>query len=189
MASRRDKELERIVMATLSFIWSVRMGSFGLFAPLDFWAARDDKLVAVMELKTHPYEITKYPTTQLNLRKWGHLNAVANDLPVKKNIKALYLKLFMGELYYIDVAKIPVRDSIRIGGCHRFVKSVTDIEPVIDIPIEDFTYVGQVMSRDDYDNLVEWERTQKQGKWERSNKYMGSKPFKNRVPGAQRHAC
>lgn len=155
-ASRRSIELERAVMSTLSFIWSLKMGSFGRFAPLDFWAFRDNKFVSVMELKTHAHGIDKYGTTQLNLRKWGWMK-LYQDL----GVKVIYLKLFLGDLYYIDFANIKTTDAVRIGGCHKAFKSVTDVEPVIDIPVDELKFVCQVMTRSEYDALSEQERKPK----------------------------
>lgn len=149
MASKRDCALEKAVMSALSFAWNMKMGSFGRFAPLDFYAFRNDRLVGLMELKTHPYDIGKYPTTQLNLRKWGWLR-LYKDL----GVKVLYLKMFGKDLYYIDVDDIKVDDAIRMGGCHKYVKSVTDIEPVINIPVDDFKFVMQVVTLAEYEELT-----------------------------------
>jgi hypothetical protein len=132
----------------LSFAWNMKMGSFGRFAPLDFYAFRNNKLVGLMELKTHPYGVGKYPTTQLNLRKWGWLR-LYKDL----GVKVLYLKMFGQDLYYIDVDDIVVEDAIKMGGCHRYVKSQTDIEPVIHIPVDDFKFVMQVVTLQEYERL------------------------------------
>ena len=155
-ASKRDIALEKAVMSTLSFIWSLKMGSFGRFAPLDFWAFKDGKFVSVMELKTHAHSIDKYPTTQLNLRKWGWMK-LYQDL----GVKVLYLKMFLGDLYYIDFNAIKPTDAVRIGGCRKAFKSVTDVEPVIDIPVDEMKYVCQVMTRAEYDALSEQERKPK----------------------------
>lgn len=149
MASKRDLALEKAVMGALPVVWrGIKMGSFGRFAPLDFYAFRDGKLAAVMELKTHPYEINKYPSTQLNLRKWGWM-ALYKGL----GVKVIYLKLFANDLYWIDFDQIKVDDAIRMGGCHRWFKSCTDQEPVIHIPIEDFNWVMQVMTLEEYEKV------------------------------------
>lgn len=150
MASKRDRALEKAVQSALSFAWRCKVGSFGRFAPLDFYMMRDDKLVAVAELKTHPYEINRYPYTILNLRKYGWM-ALYKGLGVKVE----YLKLFNEQLYYIDFDNIKVDQDIRMGGCHKWFKSCTDQEPVIKIPVEDMTWVMEVMPREKYDRLKE----------------------------------
>ena len=150
MASKRDLALEKAVMGVLGFVWKLKMGSFGRFAPLDFDGFRDGKLVGIMELKTHPYPIEKYPTTQLNLRKWGWL-----QLYQGLGVKTLLLKLWENELYFIETDKIGahVDKNIVMGGCHKWFKSCTDQEPIIQIPTHEFKYVCQVLSTEEYEKI------------------------------------
>ncbi len=162
MASKCDRALEKAVQSALSLAWRCKVGSFGRFAPLDYYMMRDDKLIAVGELKTHPYEIDKYPYTILNLRKYGWMSLYKG-----LGVKVIYLKLFNEHLYYIDFDKIKADQEIRMGGCHKWFKSCTDQEPVIKIPIEDMSWVMQVMTREKYDKLRELDLLRVQAKPQR----------------------
>jgi len=146
--TEKDKALEDAVKAMLNFGWKAEIGSFGRFFPIDFYAYKKEqkRVVAILELKTHPYEYGKYATTPLNCRK----HAFLMDRAKQWDVIPILLKLFNEHLYYVDVRLVDAAAPV-MGGCKRIVKSVTDVEPVIHIPLETFKYVGRIMHITDYD--------------------------------------
>lgn len=72
----------------------------------------------------------QYPTVFLSFRKWIAL-MLAN---LGSGIPCLFVARFTDAIYYIDSAEVDAR-KMRLAGMSRIVKSHTDIEPIIDIPI------------------------------------------------------
>lgn len=132
----RDHQYERLAAKQLSKAWRCELGSFGTYAPLDWYFIRDGKLVGLGEVKARDHRHDKYPTVFLNLRKW--LALLLGSLGM--GVPAIYAIQFTDQLRWIDVSKVDARQC-RMGGCKKFVKSVTDQEPVIEIPVDCMTLV------------------------------------------------
>jgi hypothetical protein len=125
-----DEAAEHSVAARLESAWSCEVRSFGRLAPLDWYAVRDGRLVGVLELKTRSHEATKYATVFLNVRKYLALMLGAVGL----GVPAIFVAHFVDDLRWVNVATID-GTAHRIGGCVRLVKSRSDVEPVIEVPV------------------------------------------------------
>lgn len=130
-ANDYDQASEGVIRDRLAAIWRCSVHPFGRLCPVDFYAIRDGRLVGVLELKTRTHDAGRYPTVFLNVRKWLALTMAANGL----GCPAVFVVRFTDSLRHIPVAEVDA-GQVRIGGTNRIVKSHTDIEPVIEVPIE-----------------------------------------------------
>lgn len=130
-AQQSDDEAQENMRQLIEQRWRCKVQSYGHWAPVDFWAGRGGEIIlAGIEFKRRYHELGKYPTVFLNLRKWIalHFAQLGLDKP------AIYVVQFDDGVRWIELCDIPVT-QVRIGGCREFVKSVNDIEPVIEVPI------------------------------------------------------
>jgi hypothetical protein len=125
-----DKENEEAVCKLLSEKWKCEIHPFGRLCPLDFYALKDGRLVGVLELKSKSYPHDKYKVAYLNVRKWLALVLAENGL----GCPGIFVVKFSNEVRFIPVAKVNA-SKVKIGGCKEIVKSHTDIEPVIEVPV------------------------------------------------------
>lgn len=110
--------------------WSCEFHPFGALAAIDWWMSRHGRIVGVGEIKTRSHAVEQYPTVFLNVRKWLALMLASNGL----NVTALFIVRFSDGLRYLPVAEVDA-SALRVGGCKQRVKSVSDVEPVIEIPV------------------------------------------------------
>ena len=136
-ATKADKESEEIVRAALIEDWEWSdLVSFPKLFPIDFYGVKDDLLVGLVEVKTRYHERDHYPTVFLNIRKHAWLSNAAIGLAVP----AFFVVRFTDWIGYTEVSEVPV-GKVRLGGCSRIVKAYSDIEPVIEVPIESLSEV------------------------------------------------
>lgn len=125
-----DKGNQTEVMRRIESAWGCEVHPFGMLSSLDCYALRDGHMVGVMEIKARTCSVSEHDDVFLNVRKWLAL-MLAN---VGMGCPALYVVRFTDALKWINVCKVDA-SRMRIGGCSRIVKSPTDIEPVILVPI------------------------------------------------------
>lgn len=128
--SAEDRDNERTAAARLEAAWNCRITSFGALSPIDWFAQRDGRLTAVLELKSRSHAHDRFDTVFLNVRKWLALSLGAIGL----GCPALFVVQFLDGIYWINAADIDARTN-RIAGCARVVKAKNDIEPVIEVPV------------------------------------------------------
>jgi hypothetical protein len=129
-----DKQHEVELARMLEGKWNCEVRRFGRLCSLDFYILRDGRLVGVAELKSRTHATTTYPTVYLNLRKWLALSLAAMGL----GCPALFVVRFTDGVRYINVNDIDAR-QVSFGGCRQVVKSHTDREPVIEVPVVSMT--------------------------------------------------
>lgn len=137
-ATEEDRKNEREVADQLEKVWFCALRSFGCVAPIDWYAFRDRRLLALIELKSRSHPSTKYPTVFLNVRKWLALSLASAGL----GVPAIFVVRFTDGIWWVPLRKVNATD-VRIGGCSREVKSETDIEPVIEVRIVDMIHLGK----------------------------------------------
>jgi hypothetical protein len=125
-----DAKNENEVARELAAAWRCNVRSFGMLAPIDFYAERDGRLVGLLELKSRPHPSGKYATVFLNVRKWLALSLGALGM----GTVSVFVVRFDDGICWIQVADIDAT-KFRLGGCARVVKSLSDLEPVIEIPV------------------------------------------------------
>lgn len=131
-ANAADRASEEETRRLLSEAWKCEVKSFGKLSPVDFYAVRHGQMIGVMELKTRSHASSDYQTVMLNVRKWGSLMLYHFGL----GCPALFIVRFTDAYRWINVTQIDA-SKWTIGGTRQIVKSHTDIEPVILVPIAD----------------------------------------------------
>ena len=133
-ATDYDKAREAEICTLVEQEWHCSMMPFGPLCPVDFYAIRDGRMVGVMELKSRTHKAYHYPTVFLNVRKWIALSMASAGL----GVPAIFMVRFTDEIRFINVAKVDAT-KFKMGGTKKIVKSHTDIEPVIEVPVTDMT--------------------------------------------------
>lgn len=136
-ATAEDTRNEDEVAAVCEHVWRCRLHRFGQLAAVDWFATRDGRPVGVLELKSRTHPAGQYPTVFLNLRKWLALHLAAAGM----GVPALFVVRFTDSIRWITLADVPA-GAVRIGGTRRIVKSRSDVEPVIDVPVSSMTIIG-----------------------------------------------
>ena len=132
--NEQDRESERDVAKKLEIAWQCSVHSFGALSPIDWYAVRDGRTTALLELKARTHPADKYPTVFLNVRKWLALSLGACGM----GVPAIFVVKFTDQIRWTPLASVDARDH-RIAGCATLVKSVNDIEPVIEVPVSQMT--------------------------------------------------
>ena len=125
-----DRDNERAVADIIEKAWSCELRPFGALSPIDWFAVRYGRLVGLVELKSRPHEANRYPTVFLNVRKWLALQLAEAGL----GVPSLFVVKFTDATMWIPLRDIDA-SQLTIGGCARKVKSNSDVEPVIEVPI------------------------------------------------------
>lgn len=129
--NQEDEANEQEVARLAEDKWDCHLHSYGRMSPLDWWAERDHQIVGFLELKSHPYESTRYPEAWLNQRKW-----LAMSLAMMSGPPAILIVKWTDCVKWIHLGDIdPTR--LKVAGTTRVVKSRNDREPIIHIPMGD----------------------------------------------------
>lgn len=132
-----DEQAEREARALIEGAWRVELRKFAPLSPVDFYAVRDGRVAGVVEFKRRSHSSDAYPTVFLNVRKWLALMMAANGL----GVGAAFVVAFTDGTRWIDLKDVDAR-RVRMGGCSRVVKSQSDIEPVIEVPVSEMRALG-----------------------------------------------
>jgi len=137
-ATKIDVHNEQDAMVALAQGWDCEIKPFGRLCPVDFYAIRDGRLVAVIESKSRTHNSNAFPTVFLNVRKWLALSLASVGL----GVPAIFVVDFAdGVRKWININGIDV-GKVSIAGCRQTVKSHTDIEPVIEVPVAKMHQLG-----------------------------------------------
>lgn len=136
--SGRDEANEQSVKAILERAWRCEIRTYGgTCEAIDWYAIRGATIAAYLELKSRDHTVARYDSVFLNVRKWLALTLIE----VGTGCPGIYVVKWLDDLRYVRVAEIDAR-KIRLGGCNRRVKSATDVEPVIEVPIEQMNQIS-----------------------------------------------
>ncbi len=129
-ANDADRQNEKLVALELENAWGCEVKPFGPLSPIDFYALRNGLMVGMLELKSRTHASTRFDTVFLNLRKWLAMRMGEIGFAVP----SVFIVKFTDGIFYIPLADVPT-GKIVIGGTKRIVKAYSDIEPVIEVPI------------------------------------------------------
>lgn len=125
---------ERRVKARLEDAWKCTLHRYPRLHGVDWYAERDQRLTAHIELKTRHHDAGKYPTVMLNMRKYLTLFMAE----VGTGVPSLFVVAYAcGTVKWRRVADIDPSGA-RIGGTTHVVKSSSDREPILFLPIDTF---------------------------------------------------
>ena len=128
-----DEENERQASMLISLQWQIKVGSFGRYAPIDYYLETfAGQHLGYAELKCRTIDHDKHKETWLNLRKFNWLFMTA----LGAYCEAFYLIKFNDGIWWIDIFDIRPKGKVRQAGTVEIVKSRNDKEPVIFIPIQ-----------------------------------------------------
>jgi hypothetical protein len=133
-----DTDRENEVAAKLGRIWDCELRRFAKLSPVDFYAVRDERMTAVIELKCRSHPAARFDTVFLNVRKWMVLSLASTGLMVP----ALFVVQFTDELRWIQWGEINASRQA-IAGCGGKVKSRGDIEPIILVPVDQMSILEE----------------------------------------------
>lgn len=129
--TKRDRDNEDVVARIVEQHFKCELKRFGTLASIDWYAVRSGRLVGLLELKSREHESTRFNTTWLNVRKWLALTigSVGMRLPA-----VFVVKFTDGAVGWCKVDEVDA-SKVRIAGCKKQVKAVSDVGPVIDVPV------------------------------------------------------
>lgn len=125
-----DIAAEEEVAKVVEQVFDCKMHRWGMMAAIDWYATRQGRVVSSLELKTRTHATNKYDTVFLNCRKWFAMQLAQ----LAWGHKAVYVVKFTDGIYWINLNDVDPR-RMEMGGCARIVKSSTDYEPVILVPV------------------------------------------------------
>lgn len=125
-----DRASEEAVADVLARAWKCEIRHFADLSPLDWYGIRHNRIVGVLELKCRSHPIDKFPTVFLSVRKWLALQFASLGLAVP----GIFVVQFADVLRWIPVADVDAR-AVRLAGGVRRIKSASDTEPLIEVPI------------------------------------------------------
>ena len=135
--SDEDEDNEREVAAMLESRWRCKLRKFGKLDPIDWWAERDGKVVAFVELKCRKIPSTKYSTVFVTLRKWLDLLR-AHEWTID-GVPSLIVVRWTDRIGYYEITDLPPgRLSVLRRREHRVEQ---DTEPAFELPISAFTWL------------------------------------------------
>lgn len=130
-ATVADVQSETEVAALIEAAWKCQVHRFGLLSPIDWYSTRAGRLVGVLELKTRSHSTAAFKTVFLNVRKWLCLSSAEVGL----GVPALFVVRFTDAVRWVRIVDVDARLH-RIGGCARAVKADSDVEPVIEVNVD-----------------------------------------------------
>ena len=130
-ATPEDLKAEDNAANEIARIWSVEVHKFAPFSAIDRFVVADRRFSGLLEIKHRTHAKGSHPTVFLNLRK--HLALALGSLHY--GVRSVFAVRWTDVLGWIALEDIDPR-RLKIGGCSRPVKSQSDIEPVIEVPVK-----------------------------------------------------
>ena len=130
-ATAQDLINEELIKTDIEKAWDCKLHHLPHLYHVDFYAERDDDLVAWIEVKQRSCTSTQYPTVFMNTgKKFRHLSALASTAPA-----FFVVRWADGVTRYISVADVHP-DWLTVGGeNNRWGRGQHDYEPVFEVPI------------------------------------------------------
>jgi hypothetical protein len=125
---------ERRVKARLEAAWNCTLHRYPRLHGVDWYAERDARLTAHVELKTRQHDADAFDTVMLNMRKYLTLFMAEVGTGVPSVFVIAYA---CGTIKWVRVSHIDATHA-RIGGTKQLVKSSSDREPILFLPVNTF---------------------------------------------------
>jgi hypothetical protein len=129
-ATTLDNERERDVARHVAQYCGFQLRSFGAqFSPIDYYAVRDGRVAAVLEIKVRTHAADTYPTVWLSARKWLVLTLAAAGFCCA----ALFVVRFADGDRFVNLDDVDPRWHELTGW--TMPRAANDIEPLIHVPV------------------------------------------------------
>jgi hypothetical protein len=133
--SESDLENERRAAEVIEPAWNVRLSKLPKSYGADWIIEREGKCVGWGEFKKRNMRWGQYPTVMLSVRKISDLIRLADICG-----KSVFFVSVEDGLYFTTIS--PLQDyQIEFGGRTSKTRDIADIEPVAQIPLEEFKKV------------------------------------------------
>jgi hypothetical protein len=129
--TRLDDINERRVKGRLEDAWQCTLHRYPRLHAVDWYAERDQRVVGHVEIKTRSHDAGTFPTVYLNFRKYATLTLLELATGVPSTFVAAYT---CGTVKWVRLADVAA-DVLTIAGTHKLVKSSSDREPMINVPL------------------------------------------------------
>ena len=136
----QDRERAQAVAREIEAAWHCELHEFGDYSPLDWFAQRDRRLMAVLELKCRLNRASdSFPTTMLSVRKWWALTQTSWAL----QCSGLFVVRFSDGIFWLDVTTLDTSQNCVAGRKDRQAFYAFDVEPVIEFPVSALTKLSR----------------------------------------------
>ena len=132
-----DRENEDEAAAALGSAWKCELRKWPKLFPIDFYAVRDGRMVANVELKSRTFDSTKHADVFMAYRKWDVLMRSVT----LAGCPGYFVVKFTDCMKYVNVAHVDPR-KMTLGGRAQ-PRCATDIEPMILVPVADMVTVRE----------------------------------------------
>jgi hypothetical protein len=136
-ATKQDVWNQQKAATEFAKVLGAEMKEFGQLCAIDYYALVKGKMAGVVEVKCRSHESSRFPTVFLNVRKWLALQMASVGL----GVPAYFVVQFADGVRYINIAEVDAARH-RVAGTKYLVKSHTDIEPVIEVPVSQMEKVN-----------------------------------------------
>jgi hypothetical protein len=133
--SPADRAAEREVADLLAWRWNCEIIHFGALATIGWFAQRDGRVVALIELKFRDHDPNRFETVYLAWRKWEGLTRGGMALAALP----LFVVKFNDGVRWVNCWSVDPRIHIIGGPKRRTVES--EREPLILVPVTDMRTV------------------------------------------------
>lgn len=127
-----DKARENSVALKVEPKLNVQLIRYPDLNPIDWYAVRDEQVVALLELKGRNNASFKYETVFLSLRKWLALMMARQGF----GVPGIYVVEFTDNIYWIPVENVH-GSKLKLKGHATRERAFHDIEPMIEVPVSD----------------------------------------------------
>jgi len=132
-ATSEDLANENSVKADLERAWNCTLHHLPHLYHVDFFAERDNDLVAWVEVKQRTCRSTDYDTVFLNQsKKWNHLHALSGSAPA-----FFVVRWADGVTRYLDISRVRLAWLSYGGENDRWGEGQHDHEAVFEVPIRE----------------------------------------------------
>ena len=133
--SAADAANEADVAGRLAAAWHCDVLAFPPLTPLDFYAARGDAMVALLELKCRTHDVATYGTVWLSVRKWLALTLAEAHMAVP----GVFVVRWLDALGWVHVHDIDARRVTIVRDSRMRNGDATAVEPAVEVPVSAFT--------------------------------------------------
>lgn len=128
-------EAENRVRQQLEERWRCTLHRYPYLHEVDWYAERDGRIVAYLELKCRTHRHSDYPTIYLSVNKYLTLAKLED-----RGVPAFFVVQFTDSLRYIRIGQIAQVRMTRAGRRDR--GGLNDLEPIMEIPVSDLELVS-----------------------------------------------